>query len=174
MITKVWRERLAYTAMSLFVAWHTLVMVVAPAPENSDIVKGLRTVFAPYLQFFRLDNQWDFFAPEVGKNSVLRYVIKDASGVGHTFQPATKLNWFHPSYIWFRDWYLTLMDTPDDFGEAFAALFCREHAALNPVSITFQEIEEQDYGPEDRLRGKQPLDPQFVKVNLVKNYPCPQ
>lgn len=161
-----------YTVMSVFVAWHTFALVVAPAPDSSDLVKALRAVLHPYLQLFKLDNSWDFFAPNVGKNSILRYVIKDGDGVGHTFEPAARLNWFHPSYIWFRDWYITLMEAPDDFGQAFAALFCREHADLRPVAITFLEVEEQDYGPEDRLAGKHPLDPEFVQVKTMKRFEC--
>ena len=44
MTAKVWRERVIYTAMSLFVAWHTLAMIVAPAPGESDLMRGLRIV----------------------------------------------------------------------------------------------------------------------------------
>ena len=96
MTAKVWRERVTYTAMSLFVAWHTLAMVVAPAPGSSDLIKGLRTVLDPYLHFFRLDNQWNFFAPDVGEQGrdplgiVLRYVIEDDAGKLHRFDPARR------------------------------------------------------------------------------------
>jgi len=173
MVSKVWRERATYTVMSLFVAWHTLAMVVAPAPEESDLVKGLRVVFDPYLHLFRLDNAWDFFAPDVGKNSILRYVIQDGNGVGHTFEPMAHENWFHPSSIWFHDYYDALIESPDDLAKGFAALFCREHADLHPVAITFLEAEEQDYMPDDRLRGKLPRDPEFIKVKTVKKLECP-
>ncbi len=50
-----------------FVAWHSIAMVVAPAPSTSDLIKMLRTVLDPYLHFFRLDNDWNFFAPDVGE-----------------------------------------------------------------------------------------------------------
>ncbi len=179
MAAKVWRERVTYTAMSLFVAWHTLAMVVAPAPGSSDLIKGLRTVLDPYLHFLRLDSQWNFFAPDVGEEGrdplgiVLRYVIEDDAATLHRFDPGAGLNWWHPSSIWFRAWYLALLDSPDDFGVQFAALFCREHAALHPVTITLYAAEQKDYGPLDRLRGKQPLDAEFVKVTTVKSFPCP-
>jgi hypothetical protein len=173
MISKQWRERLTYTAMSVFVGWHAVAMMIAPAPDGSGFVKSLRGLFEPYLTLFRLDNAWDFFAPNVGKGSQFRYVIKDASGEGHVFVPHPKLSWFHPSYIWFKDWYETLMDHPDVYGEAFAKLFCKEHASLKPVSVMFQEVAEQDYWPEDRLAGKNPMDPEHVKVNTVKTFKCP-
>jgi len=57
MMAKLWRQRLTYLAMSVFVVWQTLAMVVAPAPGSSDLAKGLRTVLDPYLHFLRLDNQ---------------------------------------------------------------------------------------------------------------------
>lgn len=171
---KVWRERVTYAAMSFFVAWHTLAMVVAPAPATSDLVRGLRVVLTPYLDFFELDNDWNFFAPVVGKDAILRYVIKDDAGVEHSFDTDANLNWFDASYNWFRAWYFAVLDSPDDFAEEFAALFCREHAALHPAAITLFEVEEKDYGPLDRLRGKQQTDPEFVKVTEVKSLQCPR
>jgi hypothetical protein len=179
MMAKLWRQRLTYLAMSVFVVWQTLAMVVAPAPGSSDLAKGLRTVLDPYLHFLRLDNQWNFFAPDVGEEGrdplgiVLRYVIEDDAATLHRFDPGAGLNWWHPSSIWFRAWYLALLDSPDDFGVQFAALFCREHAALHPVTITLYAAEQKDYGPLDRLHGKQPLDAEFVKVTTVKSFPCP-
>jgi hypothetical protein len=171
MTAKVWRERVTYTAMSLFVAWHTLAMVVAPAPSTSDLIKGLRIVLDPYLHFFKLDDEWGFFAPDVASGIILRYVIKDDAGNLHRFDPQAGLNWFHPSSIWFHDWYRALLENPDDFGEQFAA-WCREHAELHPVTITLFEVDQQNYGPLDRLRGKRPLDPEFVKVASVKSFEC--
>lgn len=173
MTAKVWRERVTYTAMSLFVAWHTLAMIVAPAPGESDLMRGLRIVVDPYLHFFKLDNDWGFFAPDVANGMVLRYVIKDDAGTLHRFDPDAGLNWFLPSSIWFHDWYRALLENPDDFGEEFAALFCRQHAELHPATITLFAAAQKDYGPPDRLRGKQPLDPEFVKVAPVKSFECP-
>ncbi len=174
MMAKVWRERVAYAAMSLFVAWHTLAMIVAPAPDTSDLIRGLRVVFEPYLDFFGLDNAWNFFAPGVKNDPILRYVIKDDASVDHSFDPTADLNWFHPSYIWFRAWYLAVLANPDDLGDEFAALFCRKHAELHPVVITLLSVEQQDYGPQDRLSGKQPLDSEFLKATRVKSFECPR
>jgi len=173
MMAKVWRERVTYAAMSLLVGWHTVAMMVAPAPRGSDLVRGARVVFAPYLQLFALDNNWDFFAPEVGKDSFLRYVLKDDAGVEHSFDSDASLNWFHPTSIWFGAWYFAVLDFPEDFGEETGALFCREHADLHPVAITLFEVTEKDYGPLDRLSGKQPLDPAFIKVTELKSFACP-
>ena len=172
MISKSWRERLTFTAMSAFIVWHVAAMIVAPMPDDGALPKALRAFFQPYLSLFRLDNRWDFFAPEIGKNAILRYVVKDASGKEYTFIPARELNWFTPEYIWFQDWYGAVMDFPDLYADDFAALFCKKHAALNPVSITFQQIQEQDYAPDDWLAGKKPLDPEFVKITDVQTVNC--
>lgn len=173
MVSKRWRERLIYAAMSLFAGWHTLAMVVAPAPEESALVKYLRDVLQPYLTIFRLDNHWDFFAPNISGNSVFRYVVKDSAGVGHTFMPVSKWSWYSPSSIWFHDWYDNVMDESDTYGESFGKVLCREHAELKPVSIVLQALEEQEFGPEDLLNGKHPLDPEFINVRSITTVTCP-
>ena len=80
MISKPLRERLTYTAMSVFLAWHTVAMVLAPAPDNSVIAIALRPLFQPYLSLLRQDNRWDFFAPTVETGTELRYTLEDAAG----------------------------------------------------------------------------------------------
>ena len=95
MIWNRWRHRLTYLVMSAFVAWHTLAMVIAPAPDSSVSVRTLRAALQPYLTLFRLDNPWNFFAPTIG-GSQLRYSVEDAAGARHAFKPTEQLNWFHP------------------------------------------------------------------------------
>ena len=120
-IPKQWRQRLAYTGMSLLVTWHTLAMVVAPSPD-SDITDAARSVLDPYLTLFRLDNGWGFFAPEVGRGSQFRYVVEDAAGNRTTFIPAETLNRFHPSSIWIRDRYIAVMEKPKAYADAAGAV----------------------------------------------------
>src|SRR4051812_20761319 len=105
MISKPWRERLAYTPMSGFVVWPTLAMVIAPAPAQSVSVRTLRGIMQPYLSVLRLDNLWDFFAPNVNRLSDLHYVIEDTAGKSHAFAPSADLKWFYPTSIWFKAWY---------------------------------------------------------------------
>jgi hypothetical protein len=173
MISNAWRERLIYTAMSAFVAWHSLAMVVAPAPESSVTVQRLRAVLQPYLTLFRLDNEWNFFAPTVRSMSQFRYVIEDEAGEELTFMPEAEFGGLSPSYLWFRAWYNALFDDPEDYADAAAALYCRKHAALHPVSITLLEIQEESFTPADFLAGKQRWDPEFVTVNAVRHAKCP-
>jgi hypothetical protein len=168
-----WRERLTYTAMSVFVAWHTFALVIAPVPQSSMIAQALRPLLHPYLTFFSLDNNWDFYAPDVPPGRQFRYEIVDASGNRHSFRPTDDLSWLHPNYWWFRGWYDGVMDYPETYADQFAAVLCRKHAALHPTSIDFLMLEVGDFSADDHLSGKQPLDSEFVTETTVKQVTCP-
>jgi hypothetical protein len=171
MIWNRWQQRLTYLAMSAFVTWHTLAMVVAPAPDSS-VMRTVRPVFQPYLTFFRLDNPWNFFAPIIA-GSQLRYSVEDAAGVSHSFTPSEQLNWFHPDFIWFWEWYYAIIGEPELYADRAGALLCRKHALLHPVSITFVEYEQGDFTPADQLSGKHPTDSEFITANAIKTVQCP-
>jgi hypothetical protein len=171
-----WRRRLTYLAMSLLVAWHTLAVVLAPAPENSETVQVFRAVLQPYLSLLRLDNSWSFFAPSVGKHSQFRYIVEDAAGTEHTFVPTEEPSSSLPSYVLWREFkylYEGIMEDAENHGDAIGAFLCRRHASLKPLSVTLVEIQEQDFWREDYLRGKRPLDPEFVVVNPLRRIECP-
>ena len=173
MISKKWRARLAYAAMSAFVAWHTLAMVVAPAPD-SDVAESMQAVLQPYLTFFRLDNQWDFFAPTLGEGSRLRYDIQDKTGKTHPFMPTAELSSFHPNSLWFRSWYYRIIDDPDSYGDYAAAQLCRKHASLQPLAITFYEIQEERFTRDDYLSGKDRMHADFFTINMLRGIRCPE
>ncbi len=164
--------RLAFAAMSLLVIWHTLAMAIASAPE-SMITASARRLYHPYLTLFRLDNNWGFFAPTVELGGQFRYIVEDAAGQRHTFVPADKLSRFLPTSIWFKDRYKDIVEAIETHGQAAAAAFCLEHAALHPVAITFVELEQKDFSPADRLSGKHPLDPEFVDERTLEAIRCP-
>jgi len=170
MISARWRTRLAYLAMSAFVAFHTFVMVIMP--NGSTTGESLRGMVQPYLSLLALEGTWTFFAPTVGKDSQFRYVIEDASGREHTFVPLKDVKWFLPSYYWVRGLYYEVIDDPDKFGGYFAAMACRRHASLDPVSVMMIEVKERRFRPEDYLNGKRPLDPEFVIENPLKRVDC--
>jgi hypothetical protein len=172
MISNRWRQRLTFLMMSAFVTWHTLALVIAPAPDSSVLVQTPRALLQPYLTFFRLDNPWNFFAPTIG-GAELRYIIEDAAGASTTFAPAEQTNWFQPEYLWLRDWQYAVMDDPELYAERAGALLCRKHASLRPVSITFVQRAPGDFTPEDELNGKHPMDPEFVKITPVQTMQCP-
>lgn len=172
MISKPWRDRLGYLAMSLFIGWHAVAIVIAPAPDDSPLVQSSRVLFWPYLTLFRLENTWAFFE-HVPRSPQFRYVIQDVAGKEHTFAPIEDFKWFHPRWNWFERSYWAIMEYPEFYGDYFAAAFCRQHAELNPVSITLLMVVEQEFWPGDQLAGHHPLDPEFVTVNPLLSADCP-
>src|SRR5262249_59650479 len=47
MVSKSWRDRLKYAAMSAFLAWHTAPLVIAPAPRVRKAVQAVRGPVQP-------------------------------------------------------------------------------------------------------------------------------
>jgi hypothetical protein len=174
MISKRWRGRLAYLAMSLIVGWHSVAIIVAPTPANSTIVQTLRFLVQPYLSLFRLDNQWNFFAP-VGKHMQFRYVVEDAAGKRHVFIPVEEASDSIPRNVMWRElkyFYEGVTEAPEVRGNAIVSLLCRKHASLNPVSISLLQVQEMEFSVDDFLQGHRPLDPEFVTVNTLANIKC--
>jgi hypothetical protein len=165
-------KRLTYSAMSLFVVWHTLAMVVAPSPD-SDLKRSLVRVLHPYLTLFKLGNTWDFYAPNVGYGQQFRYIVEDAAGQQHAFVPTDAWGWADPRYWWYTAWFNVIVDSPDDQGELVVSLLCKTHAKLDPVSITLMQVLQKDFAAEDQLSGKSPMDAEFVTVNILKRATCP-
>jgi hypothetical protein len=171
----LWRKRLTYLVMSLAVAWHSLAMAVSPAPNDSALVQSLRSVFHPYLAFFRLETPWGFFAP-VGKHAQFRYVIEDDAGNAHSFTPTEEPSSSLARYVWWREFkysYEGIMANPEFRGDAAAVLLCQRHAALKPFAVTLLEVVEQNYSPQDELSGKHPLDPEFTTIIPLRRVACP-
>jgi hypothetical protein len=159
-------------ALSVFLVWHTLSLLVGPAP-NSESTRILRSYMQPYLTFFRLDNQWEFFAQTIGEGSFLRYDVEDVSGRKHTFYPAQKLSWFHPDYFWFRSWYYRVIDSPDVYGDYAIQRFCKEHSDLKPAAISLYEMQEQRYTRDHYLSGARRSDAAFIKPDFLIRIRCP-
>jgi hypothetical protein len=170
-----WRERVTYLAMSLVVGWHTLAMIVAPAPEGSTMMQTFRFLVQPYLSLFRLDNQWNFFAPSVGKHLQFRYVVEDVAGKRTVFIPVEDIGRSFPRYVMWREFkyfYEGIMEAPEIRGAAITALLCRRHASLKPAGISLLRVQELDFWPQDYLQGRRPLDPEFVSVETLTNIEC--
>src|ERR1700722_12933639 len=172
MVAEAWQKRLTYAAMSLFIAWHTVAMVIAPSPD-SDLKRSLVRALHPYLTLFKLGNTWDFYAPNVGYGQQFRYIVENAVGRQHTFVPTEAWGWADPRYWWYTAWFNVIIDSPDDHGEVAVSVFCKAHAKLDPVSITLMQVLQKDFTVEDQLNGKNPMDAEFVTVNTLKRAACP-
>jgi hypothetical protein len=168
------RKRLSVVVMSLVVGWHSLAMLVAPAPGDSVTAQSLRYVLQPYLSLLRLDNGWAFFVP-VGKHAQFRYEVRDGAGNDHTFTPSEEPADSLPKYVWWREFkylYDGIMDSPQVMGGVAGAILCETHAELDPLFVTLLQVQEENFWPEDQLAGKHPLDQEFVTVNSIVRVPC--
>lgn len=167
------RGRLVFMAMSAFVVWHVMAIMIAPASDNSALAQSLRRVFDPYLTLFRLNSKWDFYAPNVTRGHQLRYIVEGADGDRRTFTPTDGWSWHHPAYWWFRAWNDAIIASPDRYADRAIASLCRQHIALRPTAITLQLIQQQDFTPADHLAGGHPLDAEFVVESILKHGSCP-
>jgi hypothetical protein len=168
------RKRFSVLVMSLVVGWHSLAIVVAPAPADSVTVQSLRSVLQPYLSLLRLDNSWAFFAP-VGNDSLVRYVVRDGDGNDHTFTPSEEPAGSLAKYVWWREFkylYDRIVESPDVRSGVAGTILCQQHAALDPLFVTLLKVQRQNFTPEDQLAGYHPLDPEFVTVTGVVRIPC--
>jgi len=168
------RERLTYLAMSFVVGWHSLAIIIAPTPDGSTIVQTLRAVVQPYLSLFRLDNKWNFFVP-VGKHMQFRYMVESADGRRHVFIPVEEPSESISRYVMWREikyFYEGISESVALRTAAITPLLCQKHASLKPVSISFIQLMELEFSPEDYLQGRRPLDPEFISVNVLANVQC--
>jgi hypothetical protein len=172
LISKKLRMRLSYTAMSLLLVWHTLAMVVAPAP-GSAITQPARLLLHPYLNLFNLQSAWGFFAPDVPAGFKFQYIVEDATGSRHIFVPADDLNVLLPTRIWFLDRYKAVMENDKIYAAATVASLCQKHAALDPVVVTLIGIDQKKFLFSDWQSGKRPFDPEFIETSELKPIRCP-
>jgi hypothetical protein len=174
MIWKGWRDRLIYLAASLFLAWHTIAMMLTPVPAQNVIVQAFRNLFHPYVTLLGIDANWNFFSP-IGASYQWRYVIEDADGNKHTFKPITEINWLSPAHRWYEKILQEPMISPDLYGDYFAKFFCRKQAALRPVAITLVAVEEGEFRPQDYLLDKnRTTDAEYLTETPVLRALCPQ
>jgi len=179
--SKRWRGRLIYIVMSVFIGWHTLAMLAGPVPRADSerwprynvFSSVIRTPFKLYLTLFNLDGSWGFFSPNVRNSSWFRYVLEDATGKRHVFEPTVPLRRFDPLFFRIEQQYREVMESPEIYGDSAAAMLCRRHASLDPVAISLLAVDQNDFLPNDYRNGKRPLDAGFVTVNPLKRVQCP-
>jgi len=172
MMPQPWRKRFLYALMSVFVAWHTFAIVVAPAPHGSQSAQSLQALIYPYIRLLAFSETWDFYAPGIDRGHQLRYSVAAAGGKTYDFVPYEELNWHHPAYWWFRAWYDAVLDSPQDYGDYVGAFFCERHRALKPLGVTLFKAEELNFTKADYLAGKRPLDSDFVTVTTLRRVRC--
>src|SRR5262249_31066099 len=134
-----------------------------------------RSIQQPYLTLLKMDNQWSFFAPKVGRGGESRYVVEASDGKRHVFQESeTPRRSLSHLFMW-REWkyfYDKLNDFADTRGYQVAGMLCKQYADLKPRSITFLRVDEKDFTAEDYRQGYRPQDSRFINVRTVASYDC--
>jgi hypothetical protein len=166
------RRQATYLAMSTLLIWHTLAILVGPA-ANSALTQQARKLLGPYLTVLGIDNRWAFFAPSVENGVIFRYEIALPSGERRAYVPLDQVPAYSPIRRWLRDRFREMLDKPDLYAGVVGEALCREHADLRPRSVTLIEALQKDFEAEDRLAGKSPFDPEFLKVTTIKTVSCP-
>src|SRR5262245_455715 len=143
--SKSWYGRAIYSVMSVFVAWHTLAIIFAPAQGSRAGVRALRTLFHPYLTLFELDNRWNFFAPKINAWYHFRYILDEADGSRFVFLPIEGMNRYSPHFWWVRQWQDAIVNHPEINADLAGRLLCQKHPSLQPIAVTLMRIEQKDF-----------------------------
>jgi hypothetical protein len=175
MTWNLWRPRLVCLAMSSFVAWHMVSILIAPIPYGSDALLAVHSLFRPYMTLFRLESSWGFFT-QVPKLPMFRYIVESADGKEHTFTPIKDFKWYYPRTNWVERTFMAISVDPEPLriGSYYLPILCKHHANLKPVSITFTAVTGSEFTRDDFLAGHRPDDPGFTTVQQLMYGECPK
>lgn len=160
-----------YVLASLFLVWHTLALVIGPAP-GSDLMSRIYPVFVPYLDGFNLNNQWGFFAPDPHAGSLLRYGLETTGGERRALHLTEDLSRGDAGFLRYSSLYLTLARQREPFLQAASNYLCRRHEAEQPLAIQFFAGHQLRLGPEQYRAGARPLQDEYVSVEYFEPIAC--
>lgn len=161
------RQKILYFLASVFLLWHSLALIIGPAPQ-SYIRDNLYSIYEPYLSLFRLNNAWAFYAPEPDLGGVLNYKVITKDGNAHDFDIyADQLDKWSTSYFRYNAFFNNIELESDEYlsyRQSYTQYLCRKHRALSPQSIVLIRVAQTPLSYEDYINGAQPLDPNFVQT----------
>lgn len=158
------RARIGYGLGSMFVTLFVLGLLIAAGPGSYTMSK-VYPVMQPTLAVVNIDNDWGFFAPDPGPGSIARYVVRDGSGRTHEFGMSETVPRWSAAYFRYTTLYMAVAQSPEYYLPGAVAYLCRQHEALDPVSITVILANQQDITAEEFVAGKRPMDDlEIVKV----------
>lgn len=162
---------LLWVLASLFLVWHSLVLVVTPAP-SSYLQKIFQDLSWPYVRFFQLESGWGFFAPEPVRGKQLRYVVLDARNRRQEYRLTESLQRLSPSYLRYTTLYGNIHPGRPGLMKSAARYLCRRHAGDLPRSITFIVRHQLLITPEEYEAGKRSLTPEFIRTETLQPISC--
>ncbi len=162
---------LLWVLASLFVVWHSLVLIVTPAP-SSYLQKIFQDLSWPYVRFFQLESGWGFFAPEPVRGKQLRYVVLNARHQSQEYRLTESLQRSSPSYLRYTTLFGNIHPGRPALMKSAAQYLCRRHAGDSPRSITFIVRHQLLITPEEYETGKRSLTPEFIRIETLPPVPC--
>lgn len=139
-------SRLGRIALSLFVVFHLLAIVLIPATENI-LSQSLSGTLRPYAGLFGLDTGWKFFAPNPVIYRELVVTVENQDGSTTNLQWPPSIKDFTVTELFNRRNYHSLLTTitEDRLESFFVPWLCRSHAnaervVVLPVQRTIPDI----------------------------------
>jgi len=164
--------RAARAAASAFVTWHTLVVVLAVAPDWPTVA-ALRPLVRPYAALLISEGRRNFFAPNPDPGRHVRYEIEDAAGRRHAFMLSETLSRDDPAFLRLAIYYRGVIPENPQRVAAVARHLCARHAGLSPAAVVFTVRYQLALRPQTYAAGHRPLDEGFVKSRVLPPVPCP-
>ena len=157
--------------LSLFLAWHSLVMIVGPMP-GSYLKDRIAPLINRYRVLFYQDTAWDFFSPSASAAPMVRYQVKESSGEEHLFKLSEEAS---RSSVFLR--YVKLyaeMSSPGrrPFLESVARRLCRKHADLKPAEVQIIVLSATVPPPSRYLEGRTLQDADLYKIRQRSTVQC--
>lgn len=160
-----------YLLASLFLVWHTLALVIGPAP-GSSLMGHIYPAFVPWLNSLNLNNQWGFFAPDPHAGSLPRYIVESADGGEQVVRLSETLQRSDAGFLRYSSLYLSLARQREPYLQAAAQYLCRQHRAQVPIAIHFFVGHQLRVGPEQYREGARPLQDDYMTVEYFEPIAC--
>ena len=167
------KHRVGYLIGSVFIVWHTLAIVfVAPWPFNNRVQDFLAPFFLPYTNSLRLDETWQFYGPDPGLGTVLRYGVTSAETQKyHRVNLTEDLDRSDPAFYRYTTVFIYTVDYPA-FRTSLLEYLCRKHADLAPATVHLETFRQRPLTREAYLRGDRPLDAAYLRRSDVARVSC--
>lgn len=168
---KTFKNRFLYLIASIFIVWHSLAIIIGPAP-GSYLMSKVYPIFKPYLIAFHINNEWGFFAPDPAKGSLLRYIIVDDKNQEHVFKLTENLRRNGHGFLRYTSLYLTIARNNENFVVSAANYLCAKHNDINSKQIQFFMGHQQAITPDEFIAGHRPLDDKYMSVEYLPSLSC--
>ncbi len=161
---------LSVTLANLFIVWHVVALLVAPAPE-APIFKPFQDLTSFYRRGLHLDSAWRMFV-QVSWGGKVDYLLFDKDKKLIKQAPIVPDGlWFssaHTDYYYLQYWVFDY-DRPEKLVRDLTDYYCRKNAKIHPQSLAFL-IHYQSEVPADRFTKS--MDSKFVEDKQLDPRSC--